>query len=408
MRILLLNQAFFPDTVATAQYLTDAAKALAAEAHDVTVITSARAYDDPARLFPARETWRGIDIHRITPLAFGKRSRWRRAADFASFLTLCAAKLAAMPRFDAIVALTSPPLISVLGATAARVKGSRFIFWVMDLNPDEAIAAGWLKPSGLTARLLDRLLRFSLNHGDTIVALDRFMADVIASKGISRDRIEVLPPWCHENVTFDAAGRDEFRRAHAWSDKFVVMYAGNHSPCNPLDTIIAAAEQMRDDPDVVFCFMGGGSVFRGIQQSVAGKLPNVVCLDYQPREALAAALSAADLHVVTMGDPFRGLIHPSKIYNVLKVGAPFLFVGPRPSHVTDIAQAVPAASWCIDHGDVDDVLRAIADARAGAPANDRAGIAAASAPFDASRLLPEFLRIVTQPARSPLAVLQQT
>src|SRR5262245_43605301 len=103
-----------------------------------------------------------------------------------------------MPRFDVVIALTSPPLVSVLGALVSRLRGSRFVFWVMDLNPDEAIAAGWLTPGSLSARLLARLLSVSLRQADQVVALDRFMADIIAGKGIDRSRIAVLPPWCHE------------------------------------------------------------------------------------------------------------------------------------------------------------------------------------------------------------------
>src|SRR5262245_50060249 len=335
MTFLLLNQTFHPDRVATAQYLTDVAQALVAHGHSVTVLTSARGYDDPDVSFDAHETWEGIEIHRIHPLALGKSSRWRRAVDFASYLALCVARLARMPRFDVVIALTSPPLISVLGALVARLRGSRFVFWVMDLNPDEAIAAGWLKRDSLSAQLLARLLSFSLRQADQIVALDRFMADIIAAKGIDRQRIAVLPPWCLEAVGFDSGGRDAFRAGRGWGGKFVVMYAGNHSPCNPLDTVIQAAESLRADTDVVFCFMGGGSVFRAIQRDVVPRLPNVVCLPYVPREELSAALSAADLHLVSLGDAFRGLIHPSKLYNVLKVGAPVLYIGPAPSHVTD-------------------------------------------------------------------------
>ena len=50
-----------------------------------------------------------------------------------------------LPRQDVVVALTSPPLVSWLGSIFTRLKGGRLVFWVMDLNPDEAVAAGWLK-----------------------------------------------------------------------------------------------------------------------------------------------------------------------------------------------------------------------------------------------------------------------
>jgi glycosyltransferase involved in cell wall biosynthesis len=401
VRILLLNQAFHPDHVGTAQALTDVALALIADGHDVSVIASDRAYDDPAVRFHKRESWRGVDVHRVGVADFGKRSRLGRALSFATFLSAAAVKLAMFPRVDVIVALTSPPLVSVLGAVAARVKRSRFVFWVMDLNPDEAVAAGWLKRSSLAARVLDRMLRASLNAADIVVALDPHMAEIIAAKGTPLDRIAVLSPWAFEAVRFDAAARMEFRRAHNWTDKFVVMYAGNHSPCNPLDTIVRAAERLSHDKDVIFCFMGGGSVHRDIQRASSGQRETVAVLDYQPRESLAGALSAADLHVVTMGDGFTGLIHPSKIYNVLAVGAPFLYVGPKESHVNAIARALPHSSWCVAHGDVTGALDAIAAARARKLAFDRAAVAETAAPFRAGTLIPRLVSLVVDGSGQP-------
>jgi len=407
MTFLLLNQTFHPDRVATAQYLTDVAQALVAQGHSVTVVTSARGYDDLSRKFELRETWSGIDIHRIRPLAFGKSSRWRRALDFMSYLVLCALKLARFPRFDVVIALTSPPLISVVGAVVARWRDSRFIFWVMDLNPDEAIAAGWLKPDSATARLLSRLLLFSFRNADQIVALDRFMADIIAGKGIDRRRIAVLPPWCQDGIQFERGGRDAFRKAHRWDGKFVVMYAGNHSPCNPLDTMVEAAKSLRGDAAIVFCFIGGGSVFRAIQRDVAPRLPHVVCLPYVPGEELSASLSAADLHVVTLGDAFRGLIHPSKLYNVLKVGAPILYVGPEPSHVTDVARATGLTTWRCAHGDVAGVVEAIRTARATTSDHSRESADDRAMPFAAECLLPRFVELVSESATSPAPILEQ-
>jgi glycosyltransferase involved in cell wall biosynthesis len=277
----------------------------------------------------------------------------------------------------------------------------------MDLNPDEAIAAGWLKPDNLAARLLARLLSFSLRQADQIVALDRFMADIIAGKGIDPSRIAVLPPWCHEAVSFDVSGRETVRAAHGWGGKFVVMYAGNHSPCNPLDTLIQAAESLRGDAGIVFCFHGGGSVFREIQRDVAPRLPNVVCVPYVPRAELSAALSAADLHVITLGDAFRGLIHPSKLYNVLKVGAPVLYVGPEPSHVTDVARATGLATWRCAHGDAAGVVEAIRAARAAAVRDSRSGAANRAAPFAAESLLPRFVELAAEPGAPPVPVLER-
>ena len=158
-----------------AQHLTDLATALASRQHKVTVITSDRGYDDPAKRFARHERWNGIEIIRLPSLSFGKNSRWRRVINFGSFLLACSLRLLMLQRFDVVVALTSPPLISFLAALFVKLKGGSFYFWVMDLNPDEAIAAGWLERDSTTTRLLQRMLNYSFRHATHTIVLDRFM-----------------------------------------------------------------------------------------------------------------------------------------------------------------------------------------------------------------------------------------
>jgi glycosyltransferase involved in cell wall biosynthesis len=389
MRILLLNQAFYPDVVSTAQHAADLAAALVDAGHEVTVVASRRAYDAPSRVFSARESWRGVTVLRVFSTSLGKSALWRRAVDFASFLLACVVRLALLPRFDVVVAMTSPPLIASLAALFVRIKGGALVSWMMDLNPDEAIAAGALRHDSLAARGLARLLRFSLATSSAVVVLDRFMRDRIVSKGVPAGRVAILPPWAHADVVqYDRAGRERFRAAHGLTGKFVVMYSGNHSPCHPLDTVLEAARGLRAEADLAFVFIGGGSEFRKVEEfAQTHALPNVVRLPYQPLEALSASLSTADLHLVTMGDPYVGIVHPCKIHNILRLGIPCLYIGPAPSHVTDLA-AYRDSVACIRHGDVEGV---IAHIRRRTPR--RTGTS------DSHSAIPEMISIVESAAR---------
>jgi colanic acid biosynthesis glycosyl transferase WcaI len=348
MDILLLNQAFYPDVAATAQYAADLAVKLVERGHRVTVIASRRGYADPNLTYAWSEKWRGIQILRCPTSVFGKGARWRRAVDFSSFFVACALRLAVLPRFDRVIALTSPPPIAVLGTVIARMNGARFIHWMMDLNPDEAIAAGWLRPGSRAARALNAALQFSLRGSDQVVALDRFMAERLTQKGVPAGKLSVISPWSHDDVvTYDLDGAAEFRKQHRLEGKFVVMYSGNHSPCHPLDTLLEAARRLRKLTRIVFCFVGGGSEFaRVVEFAKTHDLDNIRCIPYQPLAGIAASLSAADLHQVVMGDAFVGIVHPSKIYNIRRLGIPFLYVGPTRSPVADCN---PAGSF--RHGD---------------------------------------------------------
>ena len=406
MRVLLLNQTFYPDVAASAQYLKDLALGLIERGHQVTDVASQRAYDDPGIRFSKRDNWRGVEIHRIAASGLGKGAKWKRALDFGSFLTACALKLVSLPRHDVVVALTSPPLISFLGAALAQMRGSKFVYWVLDLNPDEAIQAGWLEAGSLGARSLESISRYSFRRADRIIALDRFMAARIQAKGISSDKIEVIPPWSHDDVVrFDAEGRDKFRAKHGLTEKFVVMYSGNHSPCHPLNTLLEAARKLSKDSRFVFCFIGGGSEFGKVKDfAVKNSLPNIVCLPYQPLNELSGSLSAADVHVVVMGDPFVGTIHPCKIYNILSVAAPILYIGPSPSHVTEVLGALTDrdAFATVEHGAVEKVIFHLHKLSClGRRGNDR-GYAELAAAFSRDRWLRQFVNTLERVHRSAL------
>jgi len=337
MRVLLLNQVFYPDPQATGQLLSGLAEGLVKRGHQVIVLTGRRSYDDPGKEYPEREAWRGIDIVRVWNSGFGHQAKWRIAADFLTFLLSAAVRALTLPRADLVVTLTSPPLLSVLGAALAQIWRARFVYWVMDLNPDEAVAVGWLAPDGWLTQILEAVSRWSLRHADRIIVLDDYMRERVAAKGIAPEKIATLPVWMQPEAHFDPKGREQFRREHGLSPKYVVMYSGNHTPCHPLETLIEVARLLRDETHIHFCFCGGGIEWRRLKAlAKVESWPNATFLGYQPLDQLSASLSAADTQVVAMGDPFVGIVHPCKVYNFLAVKRPFVYIGPARSHITDL------------------------------------------------------------------------
>lgn len=407
MKVLLINQTFYPDVVSTAQHATDLARRLVECGHPVTVIAGARGYDNPKLRFSRRDDLQGIEIIRIPCSGFGKGAKWRRALDFATFMASAVYSLLRQPGYDVVLAMTSPPLISLLGALFTRLKGGHFLFWVMDLNPDEAIAAGWLRAESWSARGLGALLRYSLTRAARIVVLDRFMKQRLMEKGVSPSQIAVIPPWSHDDaIRYDPEGRMTFRAQQGLQDKYVVMYSGNHSPCHPLDTLLQAAALLAHRRDIAFCFVGGGSEFEKVKAFACHRnLENIICLPYQPLNALSASLSAADLHVVVMGEPFAGIVHPCKIYNILTVGKPFLYIGASQSHVTDIiARMGRTEAYTAAHGDTDAVVRHIltgARRAATRPVRYPARVPLA-AHFSKRALLPQMIQVLESVALLPV------
>ena len=124
MKILLLNQAFYPDSVATSQYVTDIAHELSSQGHEITVLCARRDYTEPQRVYPRFEVVDGIRIHRV---GFGKKSLVTRILDAVTYDLLSLWCLLRLPRHDMVIAFTSPPLAGLHGALAARLWRARFI-----------------------------------------------------------------------------------------------------------------------------------------------------------------------------------------------------------------------------------------------------------------------------------------
>jgi colanic acid biosynthesis glycosyl transferase WcaI len=345
MRILILSQVYWPDTASTAQHLADLGRELTSQGHEVSVLASRHAYEHPATCYAAEEEHAGVKIRRLRHTGLGKGAIWKRLCDFGTFNLALLWKLVWMPRgaAEVVLGMTSPPLVSFLGALVGRWKGWKFCYWAMDLQPELAIEAGMVKRGSLGARGLEFMGNSVFKRADRIVALDRFMGQHVATRGAASTAVEVLPVWPVMAEVWDGLRLENpFRIAQGFGEKFVVMYSGNHAVVHPLDTLLQAAVLLREDDRFLFVFIGGGVRTRDVTAvKKQHELTNILQLPYQPRESIHWSLGSADLHVVIMGDGQVGYTHPNKVYGAMFIGRPFVYIGPSPSHVTDLMQACP-------------------------------------------------------------------
>ena len=255
---------------------------------------------------------------------------------------------------DVLIGLTVPPLVSFVNGMVARRKGMKFAYWAMDLQPELSIAAGYLKKGSPAARVLSGLGDSIYQRSDLIIALDRYMAEHIERRGGRPDRTTIVPVWPVTGPAFPGPRTENpFRRSHDLGDRFVVMYSGNHAVYNPLETILRTALRLRSDPRFLFVFVGGGVRKREVSDFKAMHgLENIRQLPLQDRGTIGESLAAADLHVVVLGNGCAGFTHPSKVYGAMFIGRPVLYIGPRPSYVTDLLGHCPG-NLLVEHGQPD-------------------------------------------------------
>ncbi len=353
MRYLIITQAFWPDTVSTAQHLMDLAVHLKENGHEVDVFTSINAYEDPSVKFSKKEIRQGIKIKRIRNTSFGKGFVFGRLLDFISFNLILFFRLIFIKRrrYDAFIGMTSPPLVSFIGVIVAKFKKIRFYYWAMDLQPELAITSGLIKKGSTLASIMTAMGNHIIVNSDGIIALDKYMKEYLIKRGAKASSVAVIPVWPVMDQVFRGNRKDNpFRKMQGFQDKIVIMYSGNHSVVHPLDTLLEAAKFLQVDERFLFVFIGGGvrkkdvTTFKHLHS-----LNNIIQLPYQPREEIHFSLGSSDIQVVILGENQVGYTHPNKVYGAMFISKPILYIGPLTSHITDILNNCPG-NISVAHG----------------------------------------------------------
>lgn len=367
---LIISQVYVPDPAALGQYMADAAIEMANRGYHVRVYTARNGYEDATQVYPKREMKDGVEIVRLPFSSFGKGSiKSRLVAQIIFFFQAMILGLFTR-RLAGLMVSTSPPAIGVGGAVISLLRRVPVKFWVMDLNPDQLVVMKVLPATAWPVRVFDLFNWAILRQARDVIVLDRFMAGRVARKAPQHmQKIKVLPLWPHDAQTHDIAHQgNPFRQQHVQPGKFVVMYSGNHTPANPLNTLLDAAQNLQADPRLMVMCVGGGAGKQDVDDRIAAGADHIVSLPYQPLAALKHSLSAADLHVVAMGDNMVGIVHPCKVYGAMAVSRPLLLVGPAECHIADLIHT-HRCGWHVAHGDVAGAESALREAMAMDPAD---------------------------------------
>ncbi|MFZ2648528.1 MAG: glycosyltransferase family 4 protein [Burkholderiaceae bacterium] len=356
---LIISQVYVPDPASVGQHVADAAAEMARRGYHVVVYAAARGYDDPSSKYPSRELRDGVDVRRLPLSSFGKSSIAVRLLAQWIFLFQTVLRGIFTPGLCGIMVSTSPPFCGIAGVVLSWLRRVPVKYWLMDLNPDQMIAMRKITATSVQARVFDAFNRAILRRASDVVVLDRFMAQRVLRKADVRAKVAEMPPWPHEDGTVSIAqAQNPFRAEHGLDGKFVVMYSGNHSPANPIRTLLDAAERLQGDPRLLVLCIGGGGGKKEVDDKVAAGVKNIRSMPYQPLDKIRFSLSAADVHVVSIGDDVVGIVHPCKVYGAMAVSRPILLLGPSPCHVSDLIERY-RIGWQVKHGDVDGTVQAL-------------------------------------------------
>ena len=334
MRILLLNQFFYPDIAASAQLATDLAVDLVGAGHEVSAVSGRGVYAGGAKSLPMRDAYRGVKIVRLPCTDFGRGSLAGRLIDYASFLVSSVAAIPFLGRFDVVVVMSTPPLLVVSGLVARRLTCNRLIFWVQDVYPEVALALGAIRQGPLCS-ILAWVSRKALQGADRVVTIGEVMTERLVAAGADPGKIDVVENWADgSGLVRIPEGEGRLRGEMGLNGRFVVLYSGNLGNAHDFSGLEMAIEQITQiRRDVVFVFAGEGAQKARLMKRFSGREDFVRFLPYREREDLAEGLALGDLHVVTQRRGLEGLVVPSKFYGILAAGRPVLYLGPERTEV---------------------------------------------------------------------------
>jgi len=343
VRVNIVTQYFYPDFAATGQLLTELAVGLARMGCEVSVYTTQPSYGSRERA-KRSEVYEGVRIVRVFSTQFDKNVKVGRIINSVTFFSAVLFALLIRRISGPLLIVSNPPFLPLVGYILNKLKGQLYTYLVNDIYPDIAVKLGYLKPTGLVRRIWDFVHRLIIAQASRVIALSESMESIVMKKvdldgRMESEKFRVIHNWVDEEFIRPIPKYENwFATQHSLQDKFVVLYSGNIGLSHDLETVIAAAERLRER-DIIFLFIGDGGKKRKLELLVAQNgLQNVRFLPYQPREALPYSLTCSDVSLVALEKGIEGLSMPSKLYSILASGRPVVALVEEGSEVARIIE----------------------------------------------------------------------
>lgn len=345
-------------------------------------------------------------IHRLPIPTWGRRTTWGRLVPFAGYALGAAALTPFVRDVDVVYALSTPPFLSAIIAAALTKLGDvPFVYNLQDVYPDVALALGVIRP-GVLASASRQVERFLRRRAAAVVVVGRDMRALVEADDDALDNVHVIPNWIDTDAVKPVPrSRNGFRHEHGLDGAFVVLYSGNLGRVHGAEMLPAIAAELADLPDLRLVIVGDGPAKAEVLADVERRgLENVVVLPYQPKERLAASLSAADVSLVFQREETLGMVVPSKLYGILASGRPVVAAGPADSEVAAVLEetgagvTVRAGDWAAVARSVRELYLHKATARKMGKQGRRAAVASFDRRVATKRYLDLFAAVAGQSA----------
>ncbi len=331
LNIHYVSHYFPPEVNAPAIRVSELARQWKKKGHSVTVLTGFP--NHPSGVIPdkylgriyQREDFNGIDVHRSYVYAAPNKGFVKRIANYLSFMVSSVVCSSWRSGPADVVIGTSPQFFVAVSAWFISVlKRAPFVFEVRDLWPEEIVAVGAIK-NRFVIGVLEAIEMFLYRRAGMIIAVAQGTVDILISRGIPKEKIALIPNGVSLERFTEADGTNVRKRFNL-NGEFLVSYIGTHGMAHRLETVIDAAECLKDNKKIRFMMVGDGAEKTKLVARAKQKgLENITFAPQAPADEVPQYYAASDVCLAPLKKTklFEKNI-PSKLYEIMASKRPIL------------------------------------------------------------------------------------
>ena len=331
MKVLILSQYYKPEPIPKP---SDLGEGLSRKGHSVSVVTGLPNY--PAGvLYPGyklglvqQETIDGVKVVRTFELPYHGNNSIGRMLSYLTFMITAPLGSFFVPRCDVMYVWHPPLTVGVAAWIIARLHGIPFIYDVQDIWPESVVLSGMVR-NKLIIRMLSMIERFIYRRADHILVVTRGGRENLLDKGVNPEKVSVMPHWIDEtkSAPLDGETRQRIRQTYGWTNKFVILFAGNIGMVQGLAAVVRAAALLPPGSGLLISLIGDGADRQRLRE-LAKSLDvddRIQFVDRHPAEEMPALMEASDALLVHLkNDPMAHWVIPTKIFAYLSAAKPIL------------------------------------------------------------------------------------
>ncbi len=335
MHILFLTDNFPPEVNAPANRTFEHCREWVLAGHQVTIITCApnfpkgKVFDGYKNRLWQTEMMEGIRVIRVWSFISANKGVIRRTLDYISYMVSAVMAAPFVKRPDLVVATSPQFFTAVAGYIVGFYRRIPFVFELRDLWPVSIKAVGAMKGDSFGIHLIGKLEMFLYQKASRIISVTNSFATILIDRGVDGGKIDVITNGV-DLSRFRPQPKDaELVERYGLEGKFVSGYIGTHGMAHALETILEAADMMRerdDGDDYRFVLLGHGARKQAlVDKAREMQLDNVIFVDTVPRSEVGRYWSLLDASIIHLKkEPTFTTVIPSKLFECMAMGIPIL------------------------------------------------------------------------------------